>query len=139
MYSISKKIIISKKALLTRDRFINDEAIPAAVTSFTCCDCKHENSIEISPYSSGFPILQIYQEGKVLSKEELLRNGMVSQTVPMMAHFGELTVNSLPTLYFGTSCQFCQAKYICIFSYGEWQPGLEILTISGVWRYEELK
>lgn len=139
MYSISKKINISKKAVLIKDRFINDETIPAAVTAFTCCDCKHENSIEISPYSSGFPILQIYQGDPVLSKEELLKNGMVSETPNMMAHSGELTVNSLPTLYFGTNCSSCQAKYICIFSYGEWQPGLEILNISGVWKYNELK
>jgi hypothetical protein len=138
MYSISNKISIHKKALTAKSSFINDEMIPAAVTTFTCCDCGHENTIEIIPYNSGFPILQIYQENKVLSKNELLKNGMVSETSKMMSHFGELTVNNLPTLYFGTGCSSCHAKYICVFSYGERQPGLTALNISGIWKYEEL-
>lgn len=137
MYSISKKIKIVNKALLQKDRFINDEAIPAAVTQFTCCKCGHENTVEISPYKSGFPIFQIYGEDKVMAKSELLKNQMTSQTSQRMQHYGELTVNDLPTLYFGTSCTSCNANYICIFSYGEKQPSLEILNISGIWEYQE--
>ncbi|WET50075.1 hypothetical protein PYS58_02870 [Chryseobacterium indologenes] len=139
MYSISKKIKIVKKALLTKERFINDEAIPAAVTQFSCCECGYENRIEISPYQSGFPILQIYQEDKVLSKSELLKHQMITETSQRMQHYGELTVNDLPTLYFGTRCSSCNTNYICIFSYGEKQPSLEILNISGIWEYQELE
>ncbi|AZA54673.1 hypothetical protein [Chryseobacterium sp. G0201] len=136
MYSISKKINILEKALVTKSFFSNDEIIPSAVTKFTCCHCNSENKIEIKPYESGFPILQIYDEEKVLSKNELLRNKMVSETSTRMQHFGELTVRDLPTLYFGTDCSSCHSKYICIFSYGEKQPGLTLLEISGVWNYE---
>ncbi|ASK29141.1 hypothetical protein CEY12_03030 [Chryseobacterium sp. T16E-39] len=139
MYSISKKINIRKKALVAKTTFTNDEIIPSAVTAFTCCDCSHENAIEIVPYQSGFPILQIYENNKVLSKNELLINAAVTETSQGMSHFGELTVNNLPTLYFGTDCSSCHSKYICVFSYGEKQPGLTILTISGVWKYEELE
>lgn len=139
MYSISKKIKIDKKALLQKDRFINDEAIPAAVIRFTCCECGHENTVEIAPYQSGFPIIQIYHEDKVLPKSELLKHRMMTETSQRMQYYGELTVNDLPTLYFGTNCISCNTNYICIFSYGEKQPGLEILHISGVWEYKEIE
>lgn len=139
MYSISKKISIGKKALIKKDRFINDEINPAAVTQFTCCECGHENTVEIIPYQSGFPIFQIYHEDKVLSGNELLKNGMTSETSERMLHFGTFTVNDLPTLYFGTDCSSCHSKYICVFSYGEKQPGLDVLQISGIWEYQELR
>lgn len=139
MYSISKKINIGEKVSVDKDIFTNDEITPAAVTNFTCCECGHKNTIEIVPYQSGFPILQIYNEDKVLSKNELLKNGAVAETSQGMLHFGALTVNNLPTLYFGTDCSFCHSKYFCVFSYGEKQPGLTVLNISGIWRYENLE
>lgn len=139
MYSISKKISIGKKALVQKDFFTNNETVPSSVVKFICCDCNHENTVEIIPYQSGFPILQMYHEEPVLSRNELLKNGMVKETVPGMQHFGPLTVNNLPTLYFGTSCRTCYSKYLCVFGYGEKQPGLTILDISGIWKYEELK
>lgn len=138
MYSISKKINISEKASIAKTTFANDEIIPSAITTFTCCDCSHENTIEVIPYQSGFSILQIYEANKVLSKNELLTHKMVTETLPTMLHSGELTVNNLPTLYFGTDCPFCHAKYICVFSYGEKQPGLTVLNISGIWKYQEV-
>lgn len=136
MYSISKKINILKQAPVAKNFFINDEITPTAVTQFTCCDCGHESSIEITPYESGFPIFQIYNEDKVLSKGELLQNKIVSETSNSMLYFGALTVSNLPTLYFGTDCQSCHSKYFCVFSYGEKQPGLTVLQISGIWKYE---
>ncbi|MDR6922517.1 MULTISPECIES: hypothetical protein [Chryseobacterium] len=139
MYSISTKISISKKALIEKSIFTNGEINPSAITKFICCDCSHENMVEIIPYQSGFPIFQVYHEDKILSKNELLQNGMAAETSKGMIHFGELTVNNLPTLYFGTSCKTCPAKYIGIFSYGEKQPGLTALQISGIWKYKELK
>jgi len=48
-------------------------------------------------------------------------------------------VDDLPTLYFGTACKTCHSKYICVFGYGEKQPGLTVLTISGIWKYKELE
>lgn len=139
MYSISKKISLGKKALIAKDSFINAETSPSVVTQFICPDCNHENSIEIIPYNSGFPIFQMYDKDHILSKSELLKNGMVSETSQRMIHFGELTVDDLPTLYFGTACKTCHSKYICVFSYGEKQPGLTILNISGIWKYKELE
>ncbi|KMQ58778.1 hypothetical protein ACM40_17500 [Chryseobacterium sp. BLS98] len=139
MYSISKKIKLIRQAALAKNHFSNDEIISAAVTQFTCSDCGQENSIEIFPYQSGFPIFQIYNEDKVLSRNELLENKIVTETSRRISYLGELTVNDLPTLYFGTDCQNCHSKYFCVFSYGEWQPGLTLLNISGVWKYEELE
>ncbi|MCS3532490.1 hypothetical protein [Chryseobacterium sp. JUb7] len=135
MYSISNKISLGKQASVTKNNFSNDEIIPSAVVKFTCCDCGHENVVEIKPYETGFPVFQLFHEDKVLSKNELLENRLVSETPKNMIHFGELTVNNLPTLYFGTSCISCHSKYICVFSYGEKQPGLTLLTISGIWKY----
>ncbi|CAI8789736.1 hypothetical protein [Chryseobacterium sp. IT-36CA2] len=136
MHSISEKIKITGKASVEKSTFINDEALPSATTTFTCCDCGHKNTFEIAPYSSGFPILQLYHEDKVISKDELLQHRIANGTSQSMFHFGELTVNNMPTLYFGTDCSSCHSKYLCVFSYGEKQPGLMILSISGIWKYE---
>ena len=139
MYSISKKINIGKRVSVVKDTFSNDEIAQSADIKFTCCNCGHENKVVITPYETGFPIFQIYNEEKVLSKNELLKNGIVTETFKNMLHFGELTVNNLPTLYFGTNCESCDSKYICVFSYGEKQPGLTLLTVSGVWNYNEIE
>lgn len=139
MYSISKKISIGKQASIAKLFFANAEISPSAQTTFSCSSCGHENRITIVPYESGFPIFQLYNEEKVLSKNELLENKILTETAHSMMHFGELTVNNLPTLYFGTDCEFCHSKYLCVFGYGEKQPGLTVLNISGIWKYEELK
>jgi hypothetical protein len=54
MHSISNKIILGKKALIAKNYFINDEIIPSAVVKFTCNHCNHVNTVEITPYESGF-------------------------------------------------------------------------------------
>jgi hypothetical protein len=136
MHSISKKIRIIRKAKLLKDSFHNDEIGQTAIVKFNCCNCGFENKVEITPYESGFPIFQIYNEERVLSKNVLLENKMLSLTSHWMQHYGELTLNDLPTLYFGTDCEHCQSKFIGIFCYGEKQPGLTLLELSGVWQYE---
>ena len=136
MTPILEKIIIIKGALVFKRVFRNDEVTVSAKTSFICCNCSNENQIEIIPYVSGFPIFQIYSEETVLTKKELLENKIVTDTSRWMKHFGELTVNDLPTLYFGTKCKKCNSKYFCVFCYGEKQPGLTLLEISGVWEYK---
>ncbi|WBV60905.1 hypothetical protein PFY12_02005 [Chryseobacterium camelliae] len=139
MHSISKKIILGRKALVAKKYFSNDGMSPSAIVKFTCNKCNHVNTVEITPYESGFPIFQIYNEDKVLSKTELINNNVVTKTSPGMQHFGALTVNNLPTLYFGTYCEACQTRYVGVFGYGEKQPGLTVLDVSGIWEYEELK
>lgn len=136
MNSISKKIKIVNRAKVSKDLFITGEIAPHANTEFTCCKCQSKNDLKITPFETGFPILQIYDENKILTKKELLENKMLTETSIWMEHFGELTVNDLPTLYFGTACNNCQTGCICIFGYGEKQPGLTLLQISGVWQYE---
>lgn len=138
MYSISKKIFIEKQVSVVKNTFSNAEIGNSAEVKFKCCNCGHENIVKITPYESGFPIFQLYNNERVLAKNELLKNKIVSETSINLLHFGELTVNDLPTLYFGTDCQSCHSKYICVFSYGEKQPGLTLLTISGVWKYDEI-
>ncbi|MDO3424436.1 hypothetical protein QWT87_06000 [Chryseobacterium sp. APV1] len=137
MYAITKKIQIVKKATVSKNTFINDEISPSAELKFICCNCTHENLVNITPYESGFPVFQLYHENKILSINDLLKNSMIKETQQNMLHVGEFTFNDLPTLYFGTDCESCVAKYIVIFSYGEKQPGLEILSVSGIWEYAE--
>ena len=139
MYSISKKISIGKQVSIAKNSFINDEIYPSVEIRFSCCNCGYENSVVIKPYESGFPIFQIYDENKILSKNEMLENKLVSETSYNANYLGELTVNNLATLYFGSDCVSCQSKYIGVFSFGEKQPGLEILTVSGIWNYDEVE
>ncbi|MFN8438025.1 MAG: hypothetical protein U0V72_10310 [Cytophagales bacterium] len=136
MYSISKKISIIGKANLLKNSFCNEEIGQTVVTKFSCCNCGHKNKIEITPYESGFPIFQIYNEEKVLSRSELIEKKVLQETSHWMKHYGELTLNDLPTLYFGIDCESCQSSFIAVFCYGEKQPGLTLLEISGVWQYE---
>ncbi|MFX9397350.1 hypothetical protein ABTO25_20245, partial [Acinetobacter baumannii] len=82
-------------------------------------------------------VFQLYHENKILSINDLLKNSMIKETQKNMLHVGEFTFNDLPTLYFGTDCESCGTKYIVIFSYGEKQPELEILSVSGIWEYAE--
>src|SRR3982750_1347014 len=128
MYSISKKIFIEKQVSVVKNKFSNAEITNSAEVKFKCCNCEHENIVTITPYESGFPIFQLYNNEEVFAKNELLKNKIVSETSINLLHFGELTVNDLPTLYFGTDCSSCHSKYICVFSYGEKQPGLTLLS-----------
>jgi len=137
MYAITKKIQIVNKADIPKDSFINNEISPSAELKFICYKCSHENLLKITPYESGFPVFQLYHENKILSINDLLKNSMIKETQKNMLHVGEFTFNDLPTLYFGTDRESCAAKYIVIFSYGEKQPGLEILSVSGIWEYAE--
>ncbi|MFC3157408.1 hypothetical protein SAMN05443633_10893 [Chryseobacterium arachidis] len=137
MYPISKKINIGKTATVLKNTFSNDEIGQSAEVKFICCNCNHENIVKITPYESGFPFFQIYYEDKIVSKNELIKKGIAAETNKNLLHFGELTVNNLPTLYFRIDCNSCHAKYVCVFSYGEKQPGLIVLTVSGVWEYKE--
>lgn len=139
MYPISKKINITKQVSIAKNSFINDEIYPYVEIRFSCCNCDQENSVIIKPYESGFPILQIYEGDKVLSKNEMLENKLVTETYRNAEYLGELTVNNLSTLYFGTDCSSCHSKYIGIFSFGEKQPALDILTVSGIWNYVEIE
>ena len=139
MYSISEKIDIKKQGAISNKIFRNEEIGKRVIVKFDCCNCGYQNKIAITPYESGFPIIQVYEENKILSKNELLENKMLSVTSHWMQHFGDLTLNDLPTLYFGTDCENCSSKYIVIFCYGEKQPGMTLLEISGVWEYEIIK
>ncbi|WP_027379550.1 hypothetical protein [Chryseobacterium daeguense] len=137
MYSISKKIKIGKRIPIATNTFVNDEIGDSVQIEFVCCTCDEENMVKITPYETGFPVFQLYDNEKVLSKGELLENGILSDTSKNMLHFGELTVNNLPTLYFGTQCRSCNSEYICVFGYGEKQPSLTMLMVSGIWNFKK--
>jgi len=135
LYPITEKIIIGNRAVLEKELFINEEIGRSAGVQFTCCRCENRNTVELTPYESGFPVLQLYDKGKVLSENDLLKNGMAEATSQDRLYLGKMTVSNLPTSYFGANCRSCASKYIGIFSYGEKQPGLEMLKISGIWNY----
>lgn len=137
MNKISEKIKIFKQAVVSKKNFANAEITKSAITTFNCCSCQCENNVEIIPYISGYPIFQIFNEEKVLSVNELLENNIVTKTSKGMEHYGDLTVKDLPTLYFGTLCEKCESKYLIVFCYGEKQPGLTVLQISGIWLYQQ--
>lgn len=136
MYRIEHKIKLVQAAATGRNIFHNEETRPEAKTTYHCCRCDHTNVLYITPYGSGFPISDLYEEeGKGTGREALLEHKLLSPTSRWMQHLGPLTVRDLPTLYFGMDCAICHTPHLCIFGYGEQQPGLEILAISGVWQY----
>ncbi|MNS67492.1 hypothetical protein D3C72_1007470 [compost metagenome] len=136
MYRIDHTIRLLKAAAVDKKEFINEATRPSAWTQFHCTQCGEANPLLITPYESGFPILSLY-DGTMprLKQEELLEHKALQHTHQSMLHVGALTVRNLPTLYFGTDCHKCNTPHICIFGYGEQQPGLEILEVSGVWQY----
>ncbi|GEN74361.1 hypothetical protein [Chryseobacterium hagamense] len=135
LYPISEKIAVGKKVATEKEIFVNEEIGRSAEIRFTCCQCGNGNTLRLTPYESGFPVLHLYEHEKVLSGNDLLKNGMAGKTSPDRLYLGKITVDNLPTLYFGTDCMKCASKYIGIFGYGEKQPGLEMLEISGIWNY----
>lgn len=134
--SISEKITIGEKVVLERELFINGEIGQSVELGFTCGQCGHQNAVKLIPYESGFPVFQLYHEQQVLSEEDLLKYKMAGKTSRDRIYLGKITVDDLPALYFGTECSACTSKYIGLFGFGEKQPGLEILKISGIWNYK---
>jgi hypothetical protein len=135
MFRIKNKIEIQGLCPNTDRVFRNEETSPFAASSFKCCKCGHENKFKITPYEAGFGFLEIYQDNKVLSKKEVLENRIAVETSGWASYLGDLTVNNLATLYFGTACGKCHSHRLVVFCYGEQQPGLTILKIAGVWYY----
>jgi hypothetical protein len=136
MFRILDKITIENESVVLKKVFCNEETNPSALTEFTCCKCGSQNNIEIIPYETGFSITELYKNvDRVLALNILLENKMITPTSRWNLHYGEFTYHDLPTLYFGTACKYCYKENICIFSYGEQQPSLTLLKISGVWSY----
>lgn len=135
MFKIKNKIEIQSSSPNADRIFRNEEINPFAASSFKCCKCGHHNEFKITPYETGFGFKEIYQENKVLSKKEVLEHRIATETSVWASYLGDLTVNNLATLYFGTACKNCHSNHIVVFCYGEQQPGLTILEISGVWCY----
>lgn len=122
--------------LLCRPMTFYNDACYSATTNLQC-SCGNEEQISITPYESGFPLAQLYHYQQFISTSQLLARGMAKETAPFYHHLGAYTVNNLPTFYFKTVCEQCHQKRITVFSFGEQQPGLEVLTISGTWKLEE--
>ncbi|MCC6702170.1 MAG: hypothetical protein IT221_11645 [Fluviicola sp.] len=122
--------------LLCRPTVFYNDACFSAETNLQC-SCGNEEQLSITPYESGFPFAQVYHFQQLISTSQLLARGMAKETAPFYQHFGAYTVNNLPTFYFKTVCDQCHQKRITVFSFGEQQPGLEVLTISGTWKLEE--
>ncbi len=135
MFRIFHKIKILKAAIVSENTFRNEQTDPSVQSSFKCCHCSKYNKINIVPYQTGFPFSEIYKNEKVLTAHEILDNGLATKTSDWAVYMGDFTIDNLPTLYFGVDCNFCNAKHIVVFSFGEKQPGLEICEISGVWEF----
>lgn len=133
MFRISSKIEIQSLSLNTNRIYRNEETNPFITSVFKCCKCDHENELKITPYETGFGFFEIYKDNLILSKREILENKIATETSNWASHLGELTVHNLPTLYFGILCEKCRSNHLVVFGYGEKQPGLTILEVSGVW------
>jgi hypothetical protein len=135
MFRINNKIQLQSLSPNTNHVFRNEETNPFVSSSFKCCKCNHENKFKIIPYETGFGFLEIYQDNNVLSKEEILEKKIATETSSWASYLGDLTVNDLATLYFGMACEKCHSNHLIVFCYGEKQPGLVVLEISGVWNF----
>lgn len=137
MFKISEKIKIVCADSNSNRIFSNEQIYPYAKSNFNCCYCEFNNEIKITPYETGFGFFEIYNNEKVLTKEEIITNKIAKKSSPWATYLGEITVNDLPTLYFGTLCKKCYSNHLVVFCCGEKQPGLVLLEISGVWKYEK--
>jgi hypothetical protein len=50
------------------------------VIPYRCLICSCNNELLITPYKTGYGFLEIYSEDKVLSKDEIIRNKIATQT-----------------------------------------------------------
>lgn len=139
MTRINDKIVITNLIPNSNRTFSNDEINSFVNHRFKCTTCNCENEFNITPYETGFGFLEIYENGKILTKDEVIKNKIATQTSPWASYLGELTVNDLATLYLSVACKNCKSNYLIVFSFGEKQPGLTLLEISGVWQYKTVK
>lgn len=138
MFKINKRISVKSSSVFSVREVVLNSQTNNVKGNFTCCSCGFVNDFVIVPFVSGYPVGQLYQANTVLTEEELLEKSMVTRTSTFLSHLGGVTVDDLPTLYFGTTCSSCANKFICLFGCGEKQPGMNILKISGFWCYSEL-
>ena len=132
---IEKKIIIKKRADITKKQFINNEMFPYIKSSFYCCNCQKKNHINIIPYETGHPFSELYMNN-YLSENEILDNRIAKVTSIHYRRFGHFTINNLPTFYFAIKCIDCDSIYLIVFSFGEKQPSLEICQMSDAYEIE---
>ncbi len=131
MEAITACSSVGEQVLCRPTQFYNDACYSAKAKIQCTCGC--EVPLTITPYESGFPLAQLYHFQQLISVSQLVKRGMAKETAPFYGHFGDYTVNDLPTFYFKSTCSNCMQQLITVFSFGEQQPGLEVLTISGTW------
>ena len=85
---IEKKIIIKKRADITKKQFINNEMFPYIKSSFYCCNCQKKNHINIIPYETGYPFSELYMNN-YLSENEILDNRIAKVTYLIVFSLGE--------------------------------------------------
>jgi hypothetical protein len=134
MFRINSKFCVGKSASISEKKFMNEQMNPSAKGTFNCCKCRTENSFSITPYETGFPFSELYKNN-FLSEIEITKNRIATKTSNWLGHLGEYTVNDLPTLYFGISCENCKTSHLLVFGCGEKQPDLFICEISGIWSF----
>ena len=136
MQPLHQSIQLQEAIALDKKRFINEEIYPQINQSFTCCVCQNKVNMQIQPFKTGSPLDTLYKGNKVLDTGTLIQHKIITKANHHSKHWGEFLHNDLPTLYFLAHCTNCKAgTYIGFFSYGEKQPGLDILSIAGVWKY----
>ena len=135
---ISEKIKLLDKVELQKSEFFLQEANQRIETSFSCIKCLKENQFQIIPFRTGFSFSSLY-ENKHLSEYVITKKEIADRASKLYDHLGKYLVDSLPTLYYVHSCTECKEKYLTVFSFGEKGMDKWKCTISGIWRFQNLK
>lgn len=136
MFRIERKMHIIGTDTVPTKKFHTSPVTQVVSAEFICSQCNSTNLFEIAPYVTGFPFDDLYQDGKILSGEEIIEKEIARVTSPKAANRGEYTVFDLLTLYFGVNCTNCHSNHLIVFGMEEVQQGSELCIISGSWRFE---
>ncbi|MEW7292608.1 ankyrin repeat domain-containing protein [Aquimarina sp. 2304DJ70-9] len=134
-FRFEKVFKIVNKILLPKSDFRESEMFPEVILKFPCKKCNETNEVKIIPFKTGTS-LDILTQKKLISKEELIKNGVAKSAAKFQSHLGELIFCNLPALYEGFKCSSCSETYLIVFGSGESQPGRMTCQISGIWKVE---
>lgn len=78
-----------------------------------------------------YHLLEKLVTDNILTKEDIIKNGIARETTKFNSYLGLFTVFSNLGAYYKIV-----DKYVIVFGIGEVQNGRNVMYISGVWEYE---
>ena len=129
----NKSFTIVDKILLAKTNYEGPEMYPFVDFEYYCKTCEKKNEVHLEPFKSGKILSELYEQ-HLISKKELIKNGVAKKSMAFQSHLGELILFNMPALYKFIQCENCNQQHLMVFGCGEVQPSRMLFQVSGIWR-----